>query len=166
MEDFETTKKELLQPVLFEVGAGLLDCQGFEYGVALLLFHLSRLGTPGLDPNKASLILDDAEKRTAGQLISMLKKHSNVSDDMKTVLEEALVARNYLVHRILIDRLEQLETPESRSALVLEIRRLRSKVRKADQILAPITMGLSEALDGLDYEKMKAEFVRKLSRQT
>ena len=57
MDDFEAKKRELLQPVLFEAGAALMDCQGFEYGVALLLFHFGRLGTLGLDPDKLADVL-------------------------------------------------------------------------------------------------------------
>ena len=61
-EHVEARKKELLQPVLFEAGGGLMDCQGFELGVALLLLHFSRLGTRGLAPEKVYLILEDKEK--------------------------------------------------------------------------------------------------------
>lgn len=163
MTDFEARKKELLQPVLFEAGAALLDCQGFEFGVALLLFHFSRLGAKGLDPEKVSLILDDKEKKTAGQLIAMLKKHLTVSEGIETALEEALVARNYLIHRALIDNVEQLERAETRAALVKEIRRLRSKVRKADTMLGKFTMAFSKALDGVDPQKMEQELKQLLS---
>jgi len=30
--------------VLIQAGLALLDCQGFEYGIGFLLFHLSRMG--------------------------------------------------------------------------------------------------------------------------
>ena len=41
MSTFEA-RRGLLGPVLFEAGGGLMDCQGFELGVALLLLHFSR----------------------------------------------------------------------------------------------------------------------------
>ena len=163
MTDFEARKNELLQPVLFEAGAALLDCQGFEFGIALLLFHFSRLGAKGLDPEKVSLILDDKEKKTAGQLIAMLKRHLTVSEGIETALEEALVARNYLIHRALIDNVEQLERAETRTALVKEIRRMRSKVRNADQMLGKFTMAFSKVLDGVDQQKMEQELKQLLS---
>jgi hypothetical protein len=162
-DDFEERKKELLRPVLFEAGAALLDCQGFEFGIALLLFHFSRLGTVGLQPEKVSLILDDKEKKTAGQLVAMLKKHVKVSEGIETALEEALIARNYLIHRILIDNVEKLERAESRAELVREIRKQRAKVRKVHERLGKFIMAFSEALDGRDQEKMERELRERLS---
>jgi len=163
MSDFEARKKELLQPLLFEAGAALMDCQGFEFGIALLLFHFSRLGTQGLDPKKVSLIMEDKDKKTAGQLIAMLKKHLTVSDGIKTALEEALVARNRLIHRILIDNVEQIPQATKRASLVKEIRSLRSKVQKADKMLRPFINSFSEALDGVEYKKLELEFKQLLS---
>jgi hypothetical protein len=162
-DDFEERKKTLLQPVLFEAGAALLDCQGFEFGVALLLFHFSRLGAKGLEPEKVSLILDDKEKKTAGQLVAMLKKHVTVSEGIEAALEGALRARNYLVHRVLIDNVEKLEREETRAALVQEIRKRRAEVRKAHENLGPFIMGFSAALDGLDQKQMERALRERLS---
>ena len=163
MSDFDTRKKELLQPLLFEAGAGLLDCQGFEFGVALLLFHLARLGATGLDPTKVSLILENQDKKTAGQLIVLLKKHAKVSGGIETVLEEALAARNTLIHRVLIDNIEQVAQAETRASLVLEIRALRTKVQKAKKLLHPFVAVFGEALDGVEQRKIEQEVRQALS---
>jgi hypothetical protein len=42
MDEFDKKKKELLQLLMFEAGAALLDCQHLEYGVALLLHQFAR----------------------------------------------------------------------------------------------------------------------------
>jgi len=84
MDDFEARKRELFSPLFFEAGAALMDCQWFEYGVALMLFHLGRIGNKGLDPGSLSRILDNKDTKTAGQLIIMLKKHVRVSEASKT----------------------------------------------------------------------------------
>jgi len=131
MNEFGNQKKELLQPLLSEAGAGLLDCPGFELGVALLLFHLARLGFSGLDPTKVLLILENQDKKTAGQLIVLLKKHVKVSEGIETALEEALAARNTLIYRVLIDNIEQVAQAETRASLVLKIRALRNKDTKS-----------------------------------
>jgi hypothetical protein len=144
-DDFEERKKLLLQPVLFEAGAALLDCQGFEFGIALLLFHLSRVGARGLNPERVRQILDDKEKRTAGQLVAMLKKHAKVSEGIESTLEEALIARNYLVHRVLIDNVEKLEGVETREELVREIRKQRAKVRKVHENLRKVHHGVQRS---------------------
>lgn len=162
-DDFEEQKKRLFQPVLFEAGAAHLDCQGFEFGVAYLLFHFARLGTVGLKPERISQILDDKEKKTAGQLVAMLKKHVKVSPGIETALEEALVARNYLIHRVLVDNVAKLRNSEGREELVREIRGRRAKVRKASEKLQPFVAAFTDALDGLDRETMEREVRTSLS---
>jgi uncharacterized protein YutE (UPF0331/DUF86 family) len=107
--------------------------------------------------------LDDKEKRTAGQLVRTLKKHLKISEGIETALEEALSARNRLIHRVLVDNIERLPEESTRNALVREIRSLRSKVQKADQMLRPFIAGLSEALDGVDHAQIEAELRQRLS---
>jgi len=160
MDDFETKKKELLQPLMFEAGAALMDCQAFEFAIALLLFHLSRLGAISLDFQKVGQILDNTDKKTAGQLIDMFKKHFKVSDDSEKALESALEARNRIIHRVLIDNVEQFIQPEKRAALIKEISNLRRTVRKVDEMLRPALLSLGE-LVGVDHKAMEAE-VRQL----
>jgi hypothetical protein len=46
---------------------------------------------------------------------------------------------------------------------VKEIRTLRSKVQKADKMLRPFTMAFSEALDGVEQQKLDQEMRRLLS---
>lgn len=157
MDEFEARKRELLQPLLFEAGAALLDCQGFEYGIALILFHFSRLGHVGLDPQRMAMILENQDKKTLGKLITMLRKHVTLDEDLESALENALVARNILIHRILIDNIERVYNFDSRAELVKEIRALRAKVEYADKQLRPITIAMSHALDGLDQQSFEAE---------
>ena len=53
-------------PLLIEAGAALGDCQKFEFGIVLLLDHLSRIGAEGLNPADIRLILNNETKKTAG----------------------------------------------------------------------------------------------------
>jgi len=157
MSEFEKRKKELLQPLLFEAGAALMDCQGFEFGIALLLFHLARLGTVGLDSKKVQLILDNQDKKTAGQLIKLLKAHVVVSEGIETALGDGLSARNTLIHRVLIDNAERLPQAESRAALVQEVRALRTQVQRADKLLRPFIVTFGAALDGVQQQEIERE---------
>lgn len=155
--EFEERKKTLFQPVFFEAGAALLDCQSFEFGIALLLFHLARLGAPGLSPENISNILDDKDKKTAGQLIAMLKTHGKVGPDIVEALTEALRARNYLIHRVLTENIEKMPTSEGREELVRDIRQQRGKVRKAHEKLKKFIIKFSSLLDGLDQQEMERQ---------
>lgn len=163
MSEFDTRKSELLQPLLFEAGAGLLDCQGFEFSVALILFYLARLGAPGLDPEKVSQILENQDKKTAGQLIELLKKHVKVSEGIEVALGEALAARNTLIHRILIDNIEHIPQAKTRATLILEIRALRTRIQKAKKLLHPFVVAFGAELDGVDQQKIEKEVRQALS---
>jgi len=157
MDEFEKKKRELLRPLMFEAGAALLDCQHMEHGLALLLFHLSRLGFTVLTPEETFRIMDNQDKKTLGQLIHLLKKHTTVSPGIETALAEGLSARNIIVHRVLADNVEMFPKPETRAQLIKEVRRLRRKVRDADKILNPFIEAFSAALDGVQREKMEEE---------
>jgi hypothetical protein len=92
-----------------EAGAGLYDCQGLEYStVAYLLFLLSRLAVPGLNPADTMAILDHEAKKTAGQLVALFRRRTTLSDGIEEALADALDARNELVHRCFTANLERL----------------------------------------------------------
>lgn len=157
MNDFEVTKKSLLAPLLLEAGAALMDCQAFEFGMGLLLYHFSRLGADGLNPKTLRAVLENDEKKTAGQLVSMFRKHLKASEGLEEALYEALTARNRLIHRIFIDNVERLPMEKERTELIKEIRQLRGTVQRADRAMKPFIEGLSKALDGVDAEKVREE---------
>ena len=159
----ERAKKELMTPLLLEAGAALLDCQGFEYGMALFLYQLSRLNLiEGLDTAKMQAIMDDVEKKTAGQLIKMLKEYAAFSEEQETALSDALKARNKMIHRVLIDNSERFADTEERKLLVKEIRQLRKTVNNGDAVLRDINNNLCAALDGFDLDSLKEELASKL----
>ncbi|MCH7958657.1 MAG: hypothetical protein IID08_00910 [Candidatus Hydrogenedentes bacterium] len=149
MDEFEQRKREVLQPIFTEVGAALFDCQTFEYGMAYLLYLLSRFGTVGLNPKYTIAILEHDEKKTAGQLITLLKKHAHVSDGLEQKLSAGLEARNELIHRYLVENIERMTDPAQHDKMVSEIRLLRSKVQKSDKSLEPFLSFLMETVDGI-----------------
>ncbi|CAI86341.1 conserved protein of unknown function [Pseudoalteromonas translucida] len=147
MDEFEKKKKEHLNPVLFEAGAGLLDSQSFEYQIAYLLYLFAKLGVEGLTLTKTTAILDDNEKKTAGQLIGLLKKHIDVDSAAEQKLAKALKARNKLVHRFLIDNIERFVDAHERTLLVKEIRELRGQIRASIKSLDPLIILLSKYVE-------------------
>jgi hypothetical protein len=157
MNDFEIMKRELLQPLLLEAGAALLNCQYFEDGIGVLLHHLASTGVKGINPEKIALILDGHDKKTAGQLIGMLKRYVELDDSAERVLADALAARNRLIHRVLIESVEHLRTNEGQSAVVGEIRSLRLLVLKAHEMLRPTILALGQMLTGVVPETFMQE---------
>ena len=163
---FEERKKQVLAPIFFEAGAALYDCQSFEYGIAYLLYLFSRLGTTGLDPTNCAAILDDVEKKTAGQLAQLLRKHLPISEDLEEGLAKALRARNRLVHRYFIDNAERMQEAREHDALVKEIRGLRSTVQRCKKQLDPFVHALAESIDGATFDTWAAEAKEQFLRDT
>ena len=157
MNEFEQRKKDLLQPIYFEAGAALFDCQSFEYGIAYLLYLFSRFGVNNLDTSLTTSIIDNEEIMTAGQLIKLLKKHVNVSGGIEENLATALKARNKLIHRYLIENVERLADPKEHENLVIEIRALRSTVRQSHKQLEPFVKAMAEMLDGLSIDEFASD---------
>ena len=166
MNEFEQRKQKILQPIYFEAGAALFDCQSFEYGIAGLLHLFAIFGTDGLDPNKTVAILEKDEKKTAGQLIEMLKRHIEVSEGIEQALTKALKARNKLIHRYLIENVERLAEPRAHNEIVKEIRSLRSEVRKAHQMLDPFIKSLAEILCNISIDNIANEAKGKFMQTT
>ena len=166
MDNFEARKRQVLQPVLFEAGAALLDCQSFEYSISYLLFLFARMGTHGLPVARAESILNDEEKKTAGQLVALLKQHLKVSPGIEEELASALKARNHVIHRFLIENIERMANPLEHDALVNEIRGLRRRVRSSMKQLDPFIKGIAEHLDGVSPAEMEAEMKAKFLADT
>lgn len=166
MDEFEQRKREVLQPIYFEAGAALFECQSFEYAIAYLLYLFARFGAEGLDSNNVAAILNNEEKKTAGQLIVMLKRHLKVSDGIEQVLTKALKARNKLIHRCFIENVERMVDPKEHVKIVKEIRSLRLEVRKSRQQLEPFTKALAKKLDGLDIDDFADEAKGKFMSDT
>ncbi|KFZ38942.1 hypothetical protein HR45_00625 [Shewanella mangrovi] len=157
MDDFEDQKKKHLNPILFETGAGLLDSQSFEYQIAYLLHLFTKAGIGNLSEAKTTAILEDDEKKTAGQLIGLLKKETPVATDVEELLADALLARNKLVHRVLIDNIERFVDAVEREKLVIEIRGLRKRIRTAYNRLDPLVSIMASSVENLSIEEFSKE---------
>lgn len=152
--EFEDRKRAALAPIFFEAGAALYDCQAFEYSIAYLLFLLSRTGVAGIDPTRCTAILDDEEKKTAGQLVHMLRNHLSVSEAVETGLTEALRGRNRLIHRYLIENVERMIDDGEREDIVKEIKALRSTLQRSQKLLDPLVQALAVLIDKVSIDAL------------
>ena len=166
MNDLERRKRKILKPILFEAGAALYDCQAFEYSIAYLLYLFSRLGTKGLSQKKTTSILDGESKKTAGQLIRMLKQYVKVSESIEHGLSKALQARNILVHDFFIDNVERMADVSQQDEIVKEIRCMRSTVRKSIDQLDPFICKIAELREGFDMDKLVKDIERRIFGDT
>lgn len=163
--DFVAKKNRLIAPIFFEAGGALLDCQNFEYGLAMLLYALARLGVPGLEVAKIALIIEDKEKRTAGQLVSMLKKATPVPASVERTLTAALRSRNHIVHRAIIENLRQLQKgPLDVAGVVAALREERVRVRGGDAEIRSLVGTLAKQL-GFDIGTFEQKIINRLRSQ-
>ena len=135
----------------------MFDCQGFEFGLGLLLFYFARLGVSDLDPARLEAILENDEKKTAGQLMNLLRQKLSVSKEIEKSCADALAARNKLIHRMLIDNVERFIDDVTRQEVIKEIRDLRRTVRRADKMIRPFIEALGEAIEGVSSKKIRIE---------
>lgn len=121
---------ELLTPIFIAAGHALQDCQILESALAVVLYQFGSLGVGGLDPSKFLLVLENRDKKTAGQLIQMLTKSKGLSfsDRIEAKLQEGLEARNAIVHRVIRDNIQQVKDVETRDELVEKINQLHGKL--------------------------------------
>ncbi|MGD0724357.1 MAG: hypothetical protein ABSB63_02215 [Spirochaetia bacterium] len=106
--------------------------------------------------------MEGDQKRTAAQLIQMLKQHMDVSGEMEKALNEALVARNSLIHRVLVEKIEQTVSKEGRANLKKEIAALRRKVLAGNDVLRPIINTFSQVLDNFDAEEYQKDAIDRI----
>jgi hypothetical protein len=96
-----------------------------EKTVMLILIAASRvadLNTPAPALYKA---MNENNKRTLGNLISLLKKNIDLPESFETNLDLALSKRNYLIHHFFFEHLSELQTPAGAQTMSDELRPIR-----------------------------------------
>ena len=161
MSEFEDAKRVALQPIYFEAGAGLYDCQAFENAMAYMLYLMSRLGMVELNPIDMCAIMDHETKKTAGQLAAMLRRHAEISEGIEGTLAAALSARNTLIHRYLVDNVERFVEPRNYPQMVREIANLRAAVQRGHRAIDPFIKVFMALADGADCD----QFIEDLKQQ-
>ena len=123
---------------------------------------MSRSGSTGLSVDQTYAIMEGDQKRTVGQLIQMLKQHTDVSVEMEKILREALIARNRLIHRVLVERTGDTVTDGGRVSIKREIGNLRCKVLAGSDLLRPIIDTFTKVLDDFDMDAQRKEAIDRI----
>lgn len=108
-------KKEI-KPITDILGLAVLDSQRLEYSIGFLML-LSRKDFDFSNKNQDEEIDEymlNLSKKTLGTLMKQLQKLIEVSDEFIERLEEALDARNFLIHRFLNNQGEKFLTKDGR----------------------------------------------------
>ena len=108
-------KKEI-KPITDILGLAVLDSQRLEYSIGFLML-LSRKDFDFSNKNQDEEIDEymlNLSKKTLGTLMKQLQELIVVNDEFIERLEEALDARNYLIHRFLNNQGEKFLTKDGR----------------------------------------------------
>lgn len=127
-----------LAPVYAEFGAAVHDTQALEFGLVLLMALATRYDDAGFG-KKAVAALSSAEAgQTIGELFRAVRKREHFTSPERKAIHKAIRLRNELVHRFMVDKVEQLFSDEGRRDLVGHLQGIRKSVQYADGIIASL----------------------------
>jgi hypothetical protein len=152
---------EDLRDLYYWSGLCLQQAQTIEYGLKLLLWTLSSIGMQGVSLSDATDIIEDRNKKTMGQALTLLRKHGRFDSPSEKLLLDALRARNTFIHGFLIESVERVMDPELRPGVVAEIKALRKTIRAGDKVVREFIAELHRSA-GLDPDETQAEFEEEL----
>ena len=146
MKTFEELRYDAIKPILTEVGAAVYASQRLEGSIAYLLYLLSRANEIEIPTAFLETILNHQGKQTAGQLITLLRKHVTVSDHAEELLTAALDRRNTIVHHYLSENTMRMMIPKEREKMIGELKRYRGQIHEASDYFQPtIREGLNNS---------------------
>jgi hypothetical protein len=93
-------------------------------------------------------------KKTFGQLLNRARKIISIPDDIDSLLDEALLKRNWLMHHYFADRAAQFMTEIGRRQMLSELQSLIRIFIEADHATEPIYMPILEEF-GVTEERIE-----------
>jgi hypothetical protein len=96
----------------------------------------------------------ESNKKTFGQLLIRARKFISISDDTDSLLDEALLKRNWLMHHYFADRAVQFEMESGRRQMISELQSLIRIFAEADHAIDPIYHPVLEEF-GVTEERVK-----------
>lgn len=127
-----------LAPVYAEFGAAIHDTQVLEFGLVLLMALATRYGDAQFDSDAVRSLSSAQAGKTIGELFRAVRKKEHFTSPERKAIHKAIRLRNDLVHRFMVDKVEQLLAPDGRRELVQEIQAIRRAVQYADGIIASL----------------------------
>jgi len=126
---------EDIKPLMAEFGAAVHDAQVLESSIEIILSLLDQTARQGEEVPGIEALISYSDK-TLGQLIGLLKRRVTVTESEEKLLKDALIIRNQLVHSFFRreDRLKATLTPDGVTALIDEVRNIRTLIRQANDI--------------------------------
>jgi hypothetical protein len=129
---------EDLAPVYAEFGAAVHDTQVLEFGLVLLMALATRYDDARFERNAVASLSSAQAGKTIGELFRAVRRKEHFTSPERKAIHKAIRLRNDLVHRFMVDKVEQLFTESGRQELAEELRAIRKAVQYADGIIASL----------------------------
>ena len=144
-----------LAPVYAEFGAAVHDTQVLEFGLVLLMALATRYDDARFGRNAVAALSSAQAGKTVGELLRAVRRKEHFTSPERKAIHKAIRLRNDLVHRFMVDKVEQLFSEAGRQTLVEELQGIRRAIQYADGIIASlIDRYLSE--HGASLEELQA----------
>jgi hypothetical protein len=127
-----------LAPVYAEFGAAVHDTQVLEFGLVLLMALATRYDDARFERNAVAALSSAQAGKTIGELFRAVRKKEHFTSPERKAIHKAIRLRNDLVHRFMVDKVEQLFSDTGRQELADELRGIRQAVQYADGIIASL----------------------------
>ncbi len=147
------------------LGYTVIDSQKLEYSLAYLMLLLNnefRL-KQNQQNEKIDLYMQNLSLKTMGSLIKKLNTLVILNSETKTMLDNALKARNYIIHTFLNDQGEKLLTKQGRLNAVLLLKEKRKIICDCYDHFDPIILKISE-IKGLNISLAKESLISKIEK--
>ena len=128
-----TTRDEIYRK--FGITAEAAQLLELELGTLLMSCHGVKEQLWKEEKNiEANEIYKKINKSTLGMIISEVKKHTSVTDNIESTLAEALRIRNELIHSFYSKHNFKIETDEGREEMMQDLERMHEKLFNAYQL--------------------------------
>jgi hypothetical protein len=137
-EEITLPEQGELAPIYAEFGAAVHDTQVLEFGLVLLMALATRYDNAHFTKEAVRALSSAHAGQTLGELFRVVRKQEYFTSPERKAIHKAIRLRNELVHRFMVDRVEQVLCPSGRQGLLEEIRGIRESVQSADRIIASL----------------------------
>lgn len=151
----EKLRAQLL-PIYEQVGAVVQNSQHLEFSIAFSLTMLKQLGSTQFTDEEFGGSMDFFSKKTFGRLIGEFKKFTELDETAVQTLKKALDERNFIIHSLFNEMVEDLTTPQGRNKVSDRISEARKNMRSGFEILDSVVQFLL-AKTGLNAEEIIAD---------
>lgn len=146
MTNIPEDRRELY--VEFGRAAEMAQIMEVEAGNLALAFVTIAFDTTNITDEQREFVralIDDVDRRTFGNLMREIRKTTHVSEGIDKTINDALVKRNYLIHKFFRTHNFAIHSEEGRKAMRAEIAAIYSALNLAHRVLHGMTHTLNQA---------------------